>query len=317
MEKIKRLFGEQLIVWFTIGFFVFMLLVSASFRTYYNLFNLLLDVSIVGILGVGMTFVILTGGIDLSVASNLALTAMIGGLMIHRSGSVLLSFLLMLLVGLGVGSLNGVLISKLKMVPFIVTLGMLSLARGLAMLSTRGRSVYDFPPIVSEIGSGAVFGIPIAGIITIVLYIIAGYVLSRTVLGRSVYLVGSNPRAARLSGINVEKIRMLVYVISGFCGALAGFIQIGRLNAAKPSMAQGLELDVISAVVLGGTSLFGGKGSVVGTLCGAFIIVLIRNAMVLFGVNVYYHQVIKGIVIFLAVFIDVVRSGVLSQRTTG
>ncbi|MCD6156369.1 MAG: ABC transporter permease, partial [Candidatus Atribacteria bacterium] len=279
-----------------------------------NLFNVWLDITITGILAIGMTFVIITAGIDLSVASNLALTAMVGALMMHQTGSVLLSFLLMLAVGFGIGAFNGILISKLRMVPFIVTLGMLSLARGLAMLTTRGRSVYDFPPIVTKIGSGEIYGIPVAGLITVGLYLIAWYLLNRTVFGRSVFLVGSNPRAARLSGINVESIKSSVYVLSGLCGALAGFIQIGRLNAAKPSMAYGLELDVVSAVVLGGTSLFGGKGSIIGTLCGAFIIVLIRNAMVLFEVSVYYHQVVKGIVIFIAVFIDVVRSGALFKK---
>ncbi len=314
MKKVASLLGEQFIIWFTVAFFVFMLIASPNFRTHYNLFNVWLDITITGILAVGMTFVIITAGIDLSVASNLALTAMVGALMMHRTESVLLSFLLMLAVGFGIGAFNGILISRLRMVPFIVTLGMLSLARGLAMLTTRGRSVYDFPPIVAKVGSGEIYGIPVAGLITVGLYLIAWYLLNRTVFGRSVFLVGSNPRAARLSGINVESIKTSVYVLSGLCGALAGFIQIGRLNAAKPSMAYGLELDVVSAVVLGGTSLFGGKGSIIGTLCGAFIIVLIRNAMVLFEVSVYYHQVVKGIVIFIAVFIDIVRSGVLFKK---
>ncbi|MEN3203169.1 MAG: ABC transporter permease [Atribacterota bacterium] len=314
MKKAKTLFGEQFIFLFMVAFFVFMAFASPQFRTHYNLFNLWLDVVITSILGIGMTFVIITAGIDLSVASSLVLSAMIGAILMSKGQSVFFSFLVMLAVGLGFGLFNGVMITRLKMVPFIVTLGTLSLGRGLAMLSTRAKSVYGFPEIVTRIGSGEIGYFPIAGLIVIFLYIVAWYILSRTVFGRSVYLVGSNPRAARLSGIDVERVRSFAYLLSGLCAAIAAFIQMGRLNAAKPNMLYGLELDVISAVVLGGASLFGGKGNVLGTLWGAMVIVLIRNAMVLFGVSVYYHQVVKGLVILAAVFIDILRSGVLKRR---
>lgn len=314
MKRAKTLFGEQFIFLFMVAFFVFMAFASPQFRTHYNLFNLWLDVVITSILGIGMTFVIITAGIDLSVASSLVLSAMIGAILMSKGQSVFFSFLVMLAVGLGFGLFNGVMITRLKMVPFIVTLGTLSLGRGFAMLSTRAKSVYGFPEIVTRIGSGEIGYFPIAGLIVIFLYIVAWYILNRTVFGRSVYLVGSNPRAARLSGIDVEKVKSFAYLLSGLCAAIAAFIQMGRLNAAKPNMLYGLELDVISAVVLGGASLFGGKGSVLGTLWGAMVIVLIRNAMVLFGVSVYYHQVVKGLVILAAVLIDILRSGVLKQR---
>lgn len=314
MKRAKTLFGEQFIFLFMVAFFVFMAFASPQFRTHYNLFNLWLDVVITSILGIGMTFVIITAGIDLSVASSLVLSAMIGAILMSKGQSVFFSFLVMLAVGLGFGLFNGVMITRLKMVPFIVTLGTLSLGRGFAMLSTRAKSVYGFPEIVTRIGSGEIGYFPIAGLIVIFLYIVAWYILNRTVFGRSVYLVGSNPRAARLSGIDVERVKSFAYLLSGLCAAIAAFIQMGRLNAAKPNMLYGLELDVISAVVLGGASLFGGKGSVLGTLWGAMVIVLIRNAMVLFGVSVYYHQVVKGLVILAAVLIDILRSGVLKRR---
>lgn len=314
MRRMRAIFGEQFIFLFMIAFFVFMTIASPQFRTHYNLFNLWLDVVITSILGIGMTFVIITAGIDLSVASSLVLSAMIGAILMSKGQSTLLSFLVMLAVGLGFGLFNGIMIARLKMVPFIVTLGTLSLGRGLAMLSTRAKSIYGFPAIVTRIGSGEIGYFPIAGLIVVFLYIFAWYILNRTVFGRSVYLVGSNPRAARLSGIDVERVRVSVYLLSGLCAAVAALIQMGRLNAAKPNMLYGLELDVISAVVLGGASLFGGKGNILGTLWGALVIVLIRNAMVLFGVSVYYHQVIKGLVILAAVFIDILRSGVLKQR---
>ncbi|MGQ9473288.1 MAG: ABC transporter permease [Candidatus Caldatribacteriaceae bacterium] len=314
MTKKGTVFGEQFIFFFMVAFFVFMAVVSPQFRTHYNLFNLWLDVVITSILGIGMTFVIITAGIDLSVASSLVLSAMIGAILMSQGQSTFFSFLFMLIIGLGFGLFNGFMIARLKMVPFIVTLGTLSLGRGLAMLSTKAKSVYGFPEIVNRIGSGEIGYFPIAGLIVVFLYIVAWYILNRTVFGRSVYLVGSNPRAARLSGVDVEKVKSYVYVLSGFCAAVAAFIQMGRLNAAKPNMLYGLELDVISAVVLGGASLFGGKGNILGTLWGALVIVLIRNAMVLFGVSVYYHQVVKGIVILTAVLIDIIRSGVLKRR---
>lgn len=314
MKRVKALFGEQFIFLFMVAFFVFMAFASPQFWTHYNLFNLWLDVVITSILGIGMTFVIVTAGIDLSVASSLVLSAMIGAILMSRGQSVLFSFLIMLAVSLGFGLFNGVMIARLKMAPFIVTLGTLSLGRGLAMLSTKAKSVYGFPDIVTRIGSGEIGYFPIAGLIVVFLYIVAWYILNRTVFGRSVYLVGSSPRAARLSGIDVERVKSSVYLLSGLCAAVAAFVQMGRLNAAKPNMLYGLELDVISAVVLGGASLFGGKGNVLGTLWGAIVIVLIRNAMVLFGVSVYYHQVVKGLVILAAVFIDILRSGVLRRR---
>ncbi|MGQ9623004.1 MAG: ABC transporter permease [Candidatus Caldatribacteriaceae bacterium] len=314
MTKKGTVFGEQFIFFFMVAFFVFMAVVSPQFRTHYNLFNLWLDVVITSILGIGMTFVIITAGIDLSVASSLVLSAMIGAILMSQGQSTFFSFLFMLIIGLGFGLFNGFMVARLKMVPFIVTLGTLSLGRGLAMLSTKAKSVYGFPEIVNRIGSGEIGYFPIAGLIVVFLYIVAWYILNRTVFGRSVYLVGSNPRAARLSGVDVEKVKSYVYVLSGFCAAVAAFIQMGRLNAAKPNMLYGLELDVISAVVLGGASLFGGKGNILGTLWGALVIVLIRNAMVLFGVSVYYHQVVKGIVILTAVLIDIIRSGVLKRR---
>uniref|UniRef100_A0A7V4DDM8 ABC transporter permease n=1 Tax=Candidatus Caldatribacterium californiense TaxID=1454726 RepID=A0A7V4DDM8_9BACT len=314
MKNVKAIAAGQFIFLFMVAFFVFMAVVSPQFRTHYNLFNLWLDAVITGILGIGMTFVIITAGIDLSVASSLVFSAMIGAILMSRGQDVLLSFLVMLAVGLGFGLFNGVMVARLKMVPFIVTLGTLSLGRGLAMLSTRAKSVYGFPEIVTRIGSGEIGFFPIAGLIMAFLYVVAWYVLNRTVFGRSVYLVGSNPRAARLSGIDVERVKSLVYLVSGLCAAIAAFIQMGRLNAAKPNMLYGLELDVVSAVVLGGTSLFGGKGNILGTLWGTMVIVLIRNAMVLFGVSVYYHQVVKGLVILAAVLIDILRSGVLRKQ---
>ncbi len=314
MIRVKSIIGEQFIFFFMLAFFIFMVFASPQFRSHYNLFNLWLDVVITSILGIGMTMVIITAGIDLSVASSLVLSAMIGAILMSQKVNTLFSFLVMLAVGLGFGLFNGIMISRLKMVPFIVTLGTLSLGRGLAMLSTHARSVYGFPDIVVRLGSGEIGYFPVAGIILVILYFFAWYLLNRTVFGRSIYLVGSNPRAARLSGIDVDRMKTLVYVLSGLCAAFAALIQMGRLNAAKPNMLYGLELDVISAVVLGGASLFGGKGNILGTLWGALLIVLIRNAMVLFGVSVYYHQVVKGLVIFAAVFIDILRSGVLRRR---
>ena len=295
---------------------------SADFLTAGNLAILAKHVAINAILAIGMTFVVISGGIDLSVGSIAGFCGMVAGLLLSQ-GLVLpwvdvvvyfhawLVIVVALGVGAGLGAVNGWLVARLKVAPFIATLGMLYVARGAALLMSDGAT---FANLAGEealgntgfarIGTGAWLGLPVVVWLMIGLALVAMFAARRTPFGRQVYAVGGNERAALLSGIRVARVRLLVYVISGFCAALVGVIIAAQLGAAHPATGETFELNAIAAVVLGGTSLMGGRGSIAGTLIGAFVIGVLADGLVLLGVSEFWQMVIKGLVIVLAVILD-------------
>ena len=291
-----------------IGLLVLVIVLSFAseyFLTVNNLLNVLRQVSIIGIVAYGMTFVILSGGIDLSVGSVLALSSAITAGVMSSTHSIALAILAGLVTGALLGTFTGVLVSKAKMPAFIVTLAMMSIGRGLTLIYTGGRPISEgFTNLFNYIGGGYVGPIPFPVILLLVLLGIGYLVLNNTPYGRYVYALGGNEDATRLSGINTDKIKMTVYTISGIMAAVSGIVLASRLGSAQPQAGLGYELDAIATVVLGGTSLAGGSGGIVGTLMGALIIGVLNNGMTLLGVSSFFQQVVKGLVILLAVYID-------------
>lgn len=285
-------------------------LLSNQFFTVSNGLNIIQQSSIIAVAAIGETFVIITAGIDLSVGSVAALAGMIStGVIINNGLPAWFGLLVGIVVGLLVGLFNGISIARLGLTAFIVTLVTLSMGRGLTEAYSGGQTLFNLPAGYTFLGDSSVLGIPTPVIITIVAFIVGHIVLSRTVFGHKVYAIGGNREAARLAGINVGKIELLVYVLGGALAALAGLILTGRLGAALPTSATGLELQVIAAVVIGGASLFGGRGNMIGTFFGVLTIGVLSNGLSLLNVSPFWVQFVQGAVIFLAVLIDA-----LSQR---
>ena len=297
--------------------FAFLSIASPDFLTADNLFNIGSQTAVVAVIAVGMTLVIITAGIDLSVGSVAALAGVMGALLMSSFGfSMPFAVLGGTLIGAACGLTNGLLVSVAGLNPFIATLGMLSVARGVVYIATDAQSVFGLPDSFRLLGQGVVAGgIPIPVVIIIAVAVIGYLVLSRTKLGRYAYAMGSNLEAARLSGIPIKRYLTSVYVISGALAGFGGMIAASRVASGQPNYGIGLELDVIAAAVIGGASLFGGQGTVVGTLIGAFLIALIRNGAVLLNVNTFYQQVIIGIIIWVAVFWDQYRRRKLASAS--
>ncbi len=283
---------------------VLLALLTPHFLTVSNLLNVLEQTSINAVIAVGMTFVILTGGIDLSVGSIVALS----GIALATALESGAPFPLAILAGLGVGALaglvNGLLITRGRLPPFIATLGMMSVARGLALMATDGRPVSGFDQGFRELATGRALFVPAPALVAAAVYLLAGFVLARTRFGRYVYAIGGNEEAARLSGVAVRFHKTMVYAIAGLASALAAVILTARLNSAQPIAGIMYELDAIAATVIGGTSLLGGSGSVAGTLVGALIMGVLRNGLNLLGVSSFLQQVVIGLVIIGAVLLD-------------
>lgn len=278
---------------------------SDQFLTVSNLTNVALQTSIIAVVAIGMTFVILTGGIDLSVGSLVALTgALAAGLAVRQGLGTYPAILLALVAGMAAGLVNGLLIVKGKMPPFVATLAMMAVTRGLTLVYTEGRPVAGIDDAFISIGNGSVLGVPNPVIIMLVVFLIAYLVLGYTKYGNYIYATGGNEEIARLAGIPTNLIIASVYVISGLTAAIGGVLLVARLWSAQPNAAVGLELDAIAAPVLGGVSLFGGVGSITGTLVGAFILGILSNGLNLMGVPSFYQQIIKGAVLILAVMLD-------------
>ncbi|WP_297572298.1 ABC transporter permease [uncultured Deefgea sp.] len=279
---------------------------SPDFLTVGNLLNVFRQVSINALIAFGMTLVILLGGIDLSVGSILALSSVLTALMLSHGIDPVVATSVGVLAGAGMGMLNGLVISKGKVAPFIATLGMMTILRGRSLGLSDGRPISGLhSDFFAMLGGGYVAGlIPVPVIIMLVMFAVFWFVLKKTVFGRHVYAVGGNEEAARLSGINTDRIKIWVYTLSGAMAATAGMILTSRLSSAQPTAGTGYELDAIAAVVLGGTSLTGGRGWIFGTLVGALLIGILNNGLNLLGVSSFYQQVIKGVVILLAVLLD-------------
>lgn len=304
IRSVARAINELSIIVGFVLISLYLAITTPAFLTSANLLSILLASSLIGIVAVGETFVIVTGGIDLSVGSVVAFTGVMAGLALNAHIPVPVA----VLVGIGIGALSGGFIAfavtVLNMSPFIVSLAVLAMARGLAFIVTNGNTIFSFPDAFDNIGGGNIGPFPVAALITLLVFLIAGLVLSRTVFGANVYAVGGNRDAARLAGISVGRTLAIVYVISGALAGLGGVILAGRLDSAQPIAAVGLELNAIAAVVIGGASLFGGKGGMLGTLLGVLIIGLINNGLTLKNVQPFWVQFIQGAVIFGAVLID-------------
>ena len=276
---------------------------SPRFLSPVNLMNVLRQVAIVGVLGIGMTFVILTAGIDLSVGATLALSAVLLAGTLESSGSMWLAMLAALVAGPIVGFGNGLGVTIGRVQPFVMTLGMLGIARSLAFLYTGGEPIPVVDMRFLTLGIGYVWRIPIPSIIFIAILLVAAFVLRYTPFGRAVYAIGSNEEAARLSGIEVGRVKTAVYMISGFTAAVGAIMYCSQFASAPAIAGEGYELDAIAAVVVGGTSLFGGQGGVIGTFLGALIIGILSNILNLTGVSPFAQPLAKGALIILAVWI--------------
>ncbi|ANU18204.1 ribose ABC transporter permease [Planococcus maritimus] len=292
-----------------IGLILIIIIITAinpSFLSMSNILNVLRQVSINALIAFGMTFVILTGGIDLSVGSILALTGAVTAGMMASGVDPILAMLLGLFLGAVLGAINGVIIAKGKVAPFIATLATMTIYRGLTLVYTEGRPISGLGDSMAfqMLGKGYFLGIPIPVVTMLVSFGILYFILKKTTFGRRVYAVGGNEEASVLSGINADRIKIYVYSLVGALAALASLILTSRLNSAQPTAGQMFELDAIAAVVLGGTSLTGGRGWIVGTLIGALIIGVLNNGLNLIGVSSFFQQVVKGAVILLAVLLD-------------
>ena len=286
---------------------IIMTILSPVFLTVTNVLNVIRQSSIYGIMAIGMTFVILTGGIDLSVGSILAISGAIAAGSLKGGIGFLPVLLLTLAIGVGCGLANGVLITMGRITPFVVTLGMMSIARGLTLIYTKGYPISGFSGPFRFIGGGDIFGIPFPIVVFIITVVVAWLILTQTRLGRYTYAIGGNEETVKLSGINANFFKTIVYMISGLAAAVSALILTSRINSAEPVSGTGYELDVIAAVVIGGTSLMGGRGSVWGTLVGALMIGVINNGMNLLGISAYFQLVVKGVIIIGAVLLDRLR----------
>ncbi len=293
-----------------IAFFVLCIILSILspvFLTGMNIINVVRQSSIYGIMAVGMTFVILTGGIDLSVGSLVAISGVACAGMLKAGWSPLPVFIGTLLVGTLFGLVNGLIINLGKITPFVVTLGMMSIARGLTMIYTNGYPISGFSEGFRKLGGGYVLGIPIPIILFFVSVVLAWLILNQTRLGRYTYAIGGNEETVRLSGINAPFFKTIIYGISGLTAGISSLILTSRLNSAEPIAGNGYEMDVIAAVVIGGTSLMGGRGTIWGTFVGALLIGVINNGMNLLGISAYFQLVVKGLIIIGAVLLDRLR----------
>ncbi|HDR9488252.1 TPA: ABC transporter permease [Burkholderia aenigmatica] len=291
-----------------------LLCIALSFANQYfltvgNIADILRQTAINGILAVGMTYVVLTAGIDLSVGSTLALAGIVSASLVTGPHAVspALGLGAGLLVGMVAGAVNGLLVARLSIPPFVATLGMLSAARGLTYIYNDGMPVTDLPDGYLSIGTGAIAGVPVPIIVFAIVVVLFWFVLRYTTYGRYVYAVGGNAKSAKTSGISTGKIIFSVYVIGGLLAGLAGIILAARTTSALPQAGVSYELDAIAAVVIGGTSLSGGTGSLGGTVVGALLIGVINNGLNLLGVSSYYQQVVKGVIIVGAVLLDASR----------
>ena len=291
-----------------LGLVIVVAILSPSFFTVANLLNVFRQTSINAVIAAGMTFVILTGGIDLSVGSILAFSGAVAASCLASGQSMIVTVILTLIIGAGVGLLNGIIISKGKLQPFIATLATMTILRGATLVFTDGKPISvgtsEGAMAFGKIGGGTMLGIPTPVVIMIVVFLICYYILHQTKIGRHTYALGGNEEATKLSGLNTDKIKIFVYTISGVLSAIAGIIITARLFSAQPNAGSGYELDAIAAVVLGGTRLAGGKGKISGTIIGALIIGILSNALNLLNVSSYFQMIAKGVVILIAVLLD-------------
>ena len=309
MNSIKKQFKENQnlgTIAALIILIVFVSVLNPAFLQVNNLLNLMRQLIINGFIALGMTFVILTGGIDLSVGSTLAFTSAIFAGLLQNGMATGLAIIITLALGLLLGLINGLLITKGKLAPFIVTLATMTIFRGLTLVYMDGRPISgpkdDFT--FQFLGKGQIFGIPFQVILFLIIYLILWTLLNKTSHGRKIFAVGGNEKASFISGIKIDRVKTLVYIISALMAVVSGLVLTSRLNSAQPTAGSAYEMDAIAAVVLGGTSMTGGSGSLTGTLIGILILGVLNNGLNLLGVSSFYQQIVKGVVILIAVLID-------------
>lgn len=259
------------------------------------------------IIGIAMTFVLIAGGLDLSVGSTLALGGVMSGLAVTNGIPALLGVLIGIGVGAAIGLMNGLIIVKINIPPLIATLGMMYVVKGIVMIITQGAPVFPLPESFNRIGQGDLFHIPFVVIIAIILAVIAHVTLNKTRFGRAVYAIGGNEETARLSGINVGFTKIWIYIVAGAASGLSGVLMAARLASAQPNSGSGYELLVVTSVIIGGTSLFGGAGSILGTAIGTMFLTIVTSGMVLLQISVYWQNLVVGVIIILAVALDQFR----------
>lgn len=283
---------------------IFAAFLSKSFLSVSNLFNVFKQITVAGIIACGMTFVILTGGIDLSVGSILGLSGVVASGVLASTGNTFLAVMTAVAIGIACGFMNGFFVSQCGIPPFIATLGMMTLLRGCVLIYTKGSPIPVKVDSYKFIGKGTVLGVPVPVIILTVLFVLAHYILTQTGFGRSIYAFGGNREAARLSGISVKKTEWMAYIMNGFLSGIAAVVLTARLGSAQSTSGQGIEMDAIAAVILGGTSLSGGTGFVLPTVVGAMIMGIIDNILTLMNVNPHATNIVKGAVVLIAVLVD-------------
>jgi ribose transport system permease protein len=285
-------------------------LLEPQFFTPSNLLNIGRQASVLVIVACGMTMVILSGAIDLSVGSAIALCSVVGASLATNVGlSAPLTIAIVIGLGAVIGAVKGALIAWGGINSFIVTLGMMTVLRGMALTFTGGYPISGVPDAVRFLGFGVVGGVPMPLIVAAIVFVLVALILSKTVLGRHIYAIGGNETSSHIAGVPVSLTKLMVFVVSGALCGLAAVVLLGRLGAGLPTAAQGMELDAIAAVILGGSSLFGGRGSVFGTLFGALILAVLQNGLNLMGVNSFIIQILSGVIIILAVLLDRFRLG--------
>ncbi len=313
LNKSKTFIKNNTMLIFLIILFVLCMLFVPRFADGGNIMNVLIQISINALIACGMTFVILSDGIDLSVGSVAALAGVVGAsaIKLFPEAGIGLSMVVILAISLLIGGIcgivNGFCVAKLNVPPFIATLAMMNVARGLAYVATDAKPVFGLPESFGFVGLRRIGPIPVSIILMVIVLIIAYIILSKTSFGRYIYAVGSNQEVAKLTGINVVKIKFSVYIISGFLSALGGLVLASKLQNGQATAANGYELNAIAAVAMGGTSMAGGRGGIIQTVFGLFVIGIINNALSLLGVSSYWQTVAMGVIILIAVIIDQYR----------
>lgn len=327
MEKIKEAPEKALkhkkikfdFPWITAAIALVVLVVALSiaspmFLSTSNLMGILRQAAVYVIMGLGMSFVMMTGGVDLSQGSLLALIGVISAYIVQNVGSIPLAILASVVVGAVIGSINGTIISCLSIPPFIATLASMYLCRGLTLVITQASPIVLTNDAFKWIGTGSLLGLPVPVYIFLIAAAVGQFILSYTATGRFILAVGSNQEAARLSGIKTRWNKCKAYILSGIMVSIAGIVYVSRLGAAQATAGQSYEMEAIAAAVLGGTSVMGGEGTVFGTVLGAIVVAIVRNAMVLLEISTYYQQVVTGAVILIAVIIDAQRKARAAKR---
>jgi inositol transport system permease protein len=308
-KNILYFLNKFTIFFILIGMVIILTILEPNFITPMNLINIIRQISLIAIIGFGLTMIIITTGIDLAPGSIIAVVGVGSALFAHPGEyPLIVSIVLGLALGVAAGMINGLIIANLKIPAFIVTLGMMISARGVAYIFSDGHPITGFSKGFDYIGRGYLFGLPFMIYVLVFVGIVSHIILSHTRLGKSIYAIGGNEQAAVVSGINVKRTLLFVYMYGGLTSGVAGIMLTSRLAAGQPTMGLGIELDAIAAVVIGGTSLMGGVGTIAGTLIGALIIGVLNNGMDLMHVSSYYQQVAKGLIIVGAIILDKYRN---------